>query len=50
MQNLGDRISRIVISEYEILGKRGKPIGKEWTVLAGIVMEINGDFYLISMA
>ncbi|CAB1115289.1 unnamed protein product [Ectocarpus sp. CCAP 1310/34] len=36
---LGDRIASAVVEQFDNLKPRGKPQGKEWTVLAGIVAQ-----------
>lgn len=36
---LADRIASAVIEQYNSLKPRGKPQGREWTVLAGIVAQ-----------
>ena len=41
-QNLADGISRDVIDHYELLPENGKPVSKQFTVLAGIVARIPG--------
>ena len=37
--SLADRIASAVIDQYDSLKPRGKPQGREWTVLAGIVAQ-----------
>ena len=37
--SLPDRVARAVIDRYDQLPGRGKPQGRAWTVLAGIVAE-----------
>eukprot|EP00903_Cladosiphon_okamuranus_P009780 g9297.t2 len=37
--SLADRIASAVIEQYDSLRPRGKPQGREWTVLAGIVAQ-----------
>lgn len=37
--SLADRIAARVIEQYDSLKPRGKPQGREWTVLAGIVAQ-----------
>lgn len=37
--SLADRIASAVIEQYDSLKPRGKPQGREWTVLAGIVAQ-----------
>ncbi|CAM9784907.1 unnamed protein product [Ectocarpus sp. 12 AP-2014] len=36
---LGDRIASAVVEQFDNLKPRGKPQGKEWTVLAGVVAQ-----------
>ncbi|CAM9548413.1 unnamed protein product [Ectocarpus sp. 4 AP-2014] len=36
---LGDRVASAVVQQFDNLKPRGKPQGKEWTVLAGIVAQ-----------
>ncbi|CBN79376.1 conserved unknown protein [Ectocarpus siliculosus] len=36
---LGDRVASAVVEQFDNLKSRGKPQGKEWTVLAGIVAQ-----------
>ncbi|CAD7947096.1 unnamed protein product, partial [Amoebophrya sp. A25] len=37
-QQHADRVATCVIEKFESLKKHGKPQGKEWTVLAGVVL------------
>lgn len=39
MASLGDRIAAAVVQKFDNLKPRGKPQGREWTVLAGVVAE-----------
>lgn len=39
MLPLGDRIALAVIKQFDSLKTRGKPQGREWTVLAGLVAQ-----------
>lgn len=49
--NVADKISELCLNLYESFGKKGKPEkGKEWTQLAGIVMEIDSKFTVLSLA
>lgn len=36
---LSDRVASAVVKQFESLRPRGKPQGREWTVLAGLVVE-----------
>lgn len=49
--NVADKIADLCLKLYDSFGKKGKPEkGKEWTQLAGIVMEIDNKFTVISLA
>lgn len=37
--DLGDRIASAVVRKFDSLKPRGKPQGREWSVLAGIVAQ-----------
>lgn len=39
MCSLADHVATAVIERFDRLKPRGKPQGREWTVLAGIVVE-----------
>ncbi|CAN0491569.1 unnamed protein product [Scytosiphon promiscuus] len=39
MLTLGDRVALAVIKQFDSLKPRGKPQGREWTVLAGLVAQ-----------
>lgn len=51
MADFADQAARLCIEKYMTLGKNGKPIEKEWTVLAGIVLrKQNGSLSLAALA
>lgn len=39
MASLGDRIAAAVLQQFDSLKPRGKPQGREWSVLAGVVVQ-----------
>lgn len=39
MASLGDRIAEAVLQQFDSLKPRGKPQGREWSVLAGVVVQ-----------
>ncbi|CAN0481805.1 unnamed protein product, partial [Laminaria digitata] len=39
MASLGDRIAAAVLQKFDSLKPRGKPQGREWSVLAGVVVQ-----------
>lgn len=46
-----DKIATLCLQVYEKLGKSGKPLsGKEWTLLAGIVVEKGTEMKVVSLA
>ncbi|XP_014275023.1 tRNA-specific adenosine deaminase 1 [Halyomorpha halys] len=49
--NLADHVAELCLKLYDSFGKNGKPIkGEEWTQLAGVVMEIDNKFTVVSLA
>ena len=41
-ETIADTYARAVLKKYDGLPQKGKPTGKEWTVLAGLVLVRNG--------
>lgn len=41
---IGDKIAAAVLQRYAKLPKTGKPQGREFTVLSGLVLEVNMKF------
>lgn len=39
MASIGDRIASAVLKKFDSLKPRGKPQGREWGVLAGVVVQ-----------
>lgn len=39
-QKFGDEIAKLIFKSYSSLPRKGKPNEKEWTILAGLVMEM----------
>lgn len=51
MTNLADKLAQLCYEKYNTLGKKGKPNDKEWTVLAGIVLnDSGGNLSVVSLA
>ncbi|CAK9005347.1 unnamed protein product [Durusdinium trenchii] len=48
--SLPDRVARAVIDRYDQLPGRGKPQGRAWTVLAGIVAERGRSLKVLALA
>ena len=45
----GDRIADLVLKHYDKLHGRGKPHGKEWTVLAAILLKDGDEYQLVAL-
>ncbi len=50
VESLAERIAGLCVQKYAELGKQGKPRPGQWTVLSGVVLQIEDSLEVISLA